>query len=521
MPDVSNALAGAVDAAQSAAAPPTIVEGIDYRIRVSPDEIFVTGLDGTPVTYATADTLSRAVAEELVQEGESAGGRIGLFLPNAPAWVVASLGVWRSGRSIVACGTLLSAAEASRAFHLAGTTTVITTEPDVLNGLGLTIIEVDESGAICQPRSRDADAQHEPANPTPDSEAVVFFTSGTTGTPKGVPHTHGDLIRWARQVAGAYARDSGFWPTTAPRHVAPGVIFTPFGHIGGYLSLAFRVWIGRTSLLVPKFSPEAVARLLSKYQFDALQLTPTMVHMLAHTELDVDMREIRYVTSSTAPLTDETRKAFETRYGLPVLQAYGLTEVGTVASERFDDVIAGLRQPNSVGRIADGVRVRIVDMRGNDVADDVDGEIVVSSATVAPYLQQDETPMDGWFHTGDIGRRDADGFLYITGRLSDRIIVGGFNVYPADVEAVLVQSEFVSAACVVGVEDPRLGELPVAAVVWTGEPRADELREFARERLAHYKVPREWLPVSTILLTNRGKVDRKRMAEDLRQRMKQ
>ncbi len=496
------------------AAPRSLREAFDARVERSPEALFVETLGSEALTYEQVAERVDGLCATVRQAGNGRAHRVGLYLPNTAAWIVGSLAVWRLGGSVVACGTLLSPKEAKRAFELAGVELVITTAADAVAELGLPAHVVDEGG-----RELGAEGGAAGRCPcvaiSPDDEAVVFFTSGTTGTPKGVCHKQADLIHWAEQVASAYASSPGFRLTTAPARVAPGVIFTPFGHIGGYLAMSFRVWIGRPLVLVPKFNVEAVVELLDRHEHETLQLTPTMVHMLANAKGETQAERLKYITSSTAPLPEATRLAFEKRYDVPILQAYGMTEVGTISQERYEDIAAGKRPGNSVGRLAKGVEVRIETEDGAEAPPGGEGEIVVRTATVAmDFMGADvPKPVDGWFHTGDIGRLDADGLLYVTGRKSDKLIVGGFNVYPAEVEEVLRRSEHVLDAAVVGVADERLGERPVAAVVWAGDPRPDEVREHARADLAHYKVPREWIEVDSIPLTSRGKVDRVRARE--------
>ena len=181
---------------------------------------------------------------------------------------------------------------------------------------------------------------------------------------------------------------------------------------------------------------------------------------------------MKYVTSGTAPLSVDTRDRFEKRFGVPVMQAYGMTEVGAVAQERYEDVVAGRRGPGSVGRLAAGVEVEIRHL--DDDRPPGEGEILVRTDEVSTeFLGGAAVPVDadGWFATGDVGRLD-DGILYVTGRLQEKIIVGGFNVYPAEVEDAARRSALVEDAVVVGLADDRLGERPVAGIVWAGE--ADE-----------------------------------------------
>src|SRR5581483_9781204 len=180
---------------------------------------------------------------------------------------------------------------------------------------------------------------------------------------------------------------------------------------------------------------------------------------LAYTDEDISLGSLKYVTSGTAPLPMATREEFERRYGVPVLQAYGSTEGGVTALERYDDAVAGRRGPGSVGRVPDGSEVRIVDSSGAEVPVGSEGEIVGRPDPAgARYLTADgeeSLPVDGhgWYHTGDLGRFDEHGILYVTGRLSELMIVGGFNVRPAEVEDVLRRSELVEDAVVAAVAD--------------------------------------------------------------------
>jgi acyl-CoA synthetase (AMP-forming)/AMP-acid ligase II len=196
------------------------------------------------------------------------------------------------------------------------------------------------------------------------------------------------------------------------------------------------------------------------------------------------------------------------------MQAYGMTEVGTVSQERLADVLAGRRGPGSVGRVAAGVEVRIRPLAdsGRPVGE---GEILVRGTDMpAEFVGGAVVPVDadGFFGTGDIGRLD-DGILYITGRAQEKIITGGFNVYPAEVEDMARRSRLVRDAVVVGVPDDRLGERPVAGIVWAAGPAPAALLAELRASLAPYKVPREVFALDAVPLTPRDKVDRRRAAE--------
>lgn len=462
----------------------------------------------TARSYGEVRDRAAALASALAAAGVAPGERVGCYLSSAPCWVVGSLGAWWAGAQIVAVGTLMPGPEAARLFEVAQVRTVISVEEaPPLPGASRVITVTPEGDLV-------GGTPPVLGLPDPDATAAVFFTSGTTGLPKGITYTHGDFITAAKRIAGGYARNTAYRPSAAPPHLAPGVVFNPFGHTAGFVRLAFRMWIGRPTVLIPKFTVPAVRAYLARYAPDSLQLTPTMIHMLATSGDPPDLSGLTYVTSGTAPLSAVTRDLFETRFGVPVMQAYGMTEVGTVSQERLADVLAGRRGPGSVGRVAPGVEVRIRPL-ANEARPAGEGEILVRCKDMpAEFVGGAVVPTDadGFFVTGDIGRLD-DGILYITGRAQEKIIVGGFNVYPAEVEDAARRSRLVRDAVVIGLPDDRLGERPVAGIVWTGVPAPAALLTELRATLAHYKVPRELFPLDAVPLTPRDKVDRRRAAE--------
>jgi long-chain acyl-CoA synthetase len=470
------------------------------------------------LTYGEVLDRALALASTLGEAGVRPGDRVGCYLSNSPSWVVASLAVWLNQAAVAAAGTLVPPREASGLFSLASASAVVALTDAPALDAGSRIVRVDERGGVVDATTGVGLERAAVELPDPDALALAIFTSGTTGQPKGVTHTHGDIVAAARRVAAGYARSSDYRPAPAPAQLSPGVLFNPFGHMAGYSRLAFRMWIGRPIVIVPRFTVAAVNALLTRFEMDTLQLTPTMIHMLATTDEAVDLGGVKYVTSGTAPLTVATRDLFESRYGVPVMQAYGMSEVGAVAQERYDDVVAGRRGPGSVGRLAAGVEVRFRDGDGDG---DCDGDRATGSPNAGEILvRTDEASRefiggapvpvddDGWFATGDVGRLEDD-ILYITGRVQEKIIVGGFNVYPAEVEDAARRSALVEDAVVVGLPDERLGERPVAGVVWAGEPDAPALIEELREGLAAYKVPREVFALEAVPLTPRDKVDRR------------
>ena len=466
------------------------------------------------ITYGEVLDRATRLASVLADAGVGQGDRVGCYLSNSPSWVVASMAVWLNRATLAAVGTLLPGPEGSALFELAESKVVVAVEAAPALDPGPTVVSIDEAGLLPGTRTPSGLVAHaDGPMPDPEALAIVTFTSGTTGRPKGITHTHADIVAAARRVAAVYARTSDYRPDPAPARLPPGVVFNPFGHLAGYSRLAFRMWIGRPTVILSRFTVPDAKALLARYPMDTLQLTPTMIHMLATSDEQLDLGAVRYVTSGTAPLSVDTRERFEQRFNIPVLQAYGMTEVGAVAQERYDDVTAGRRGPGSVGRLADGVEVQIRHL--DEDRPPGEGQILVRSDEVSTqFLGGDVVPLDedGWFATGDVGRMD-DGILYITGRLQEKIIVGGFNVYPAEVEDAARRSRLVQDAVVIGLPDDRLGERPVAGIVWAREPDEPALLNEMRRFLAAYKIPRATFPLDAVPLTPRDKVDRIRAAE--------
>jgi long-chain acyl-CoA synthetase len=500
------------------AEPATVSEMFAIRLRSDSDAAFLLAADGTSWTYGDIAANAARLARRLREEGVKRGDVVGLYLWNEPAWVVACLAAWSLGAVIAVCGAVSPQAEAVRRFNLVKARVVVVADDVPLSGWKT--VSVGRAGELEGDVA--AVAAFCPGEPEAEADACIFFTSGTTGDAKALIKSHGSLIDQQRQNIGAYSRSGGFRPRAAAPTKPPAISFNPFGQVASFGRLVFRLYVGRPMVMVRKFDVETVSALAKRYAPDTLQLTPGMVYMLAHAEGDVDLSSVQYVTSGTAPLGPATRDAFEARFHIPVLQTYGSTEGGVAALERYEDVIAGRRGPGSVGRIVDGSEWRIIRPDGTDVSPGEDGEILgrPDQLRVVTSAGESRLPLDaeGWYHTGDIGHVDANRILYITGRIKEMLIVGGFNVYPVEVEDALRRSSLVRDAVVVALPDERLGEIPVAGIVW--EPsaiaeipdvhaRLQRLAAETRALIEAYKLPRRWFSSDAVALTPNGKVDRR------------
>ncbi len=525
--------------AQDAAAPdPRDVPRIARTgSRPMPDAQFLLLADGRSWTFRYLDQLAGRLAVTLREHGVGCGDIVGLYQWNDTSWFVSALAGWRLGAVVCLRVGLLSTAEADCAGSRSSIRRSSASPGEPAEVGGLPVITGDESGRDGRARGRGAPGpgrgrSRPGAMPLPDQPAAIFFTSGTTGDAKAVVKVHGQLAQGpqGRPPRPPYSRSPSFRPRMAAAGKPPTLSFNPFGQAAAIGRLVFRLYIGRPLIMIRKFDVAVVQELATRYDFDTLQLTPAMVHSLAFTELDINLGSLQYVNSGMQPRADSPQRRRcagwnERRYGVPVLQAYGSTEGGVMALERYDDVMAGRRGPGAVGRISPDSTWRIVTGDGRDAEPGAEGEIL--GKPPSPTLEDagiTALPLDaeGWYHTGDLGRVDEHGILYITGRAKDMLITGGFNVHPAEVEDALRDSPLVRDALVVGLPDGESwARSRLQQQLWSGEPpevgelaepsdraRPSRSRTPRGAQLAAYKVPRRWLITEAIPLSPGGKPDR-------------
>jgi long-chain acyl-CoA synthetase len=483
------------------------------RVRTDPGALFVSTLDAGAWTYEQLSEQVDALAWAI--GGAAPSPVIGAYGGNTPATLIALLAAWRAGRCLACCGMQVPVDAARPLFEIAVCGTILAQDVRPFDGGPWQTVPIP--AVLPAPGGSVALAAPNPA--TIDEDACICFTSGTTGKPKAITMTHRHIVEHVARMTAIPGRRSAFRPRVSPGR--PVISFSPFGHNGFHSWLGLALWLGRGLVLVDKFSVDAAVTAVARFSPPTLTLTPTMIQMLAAAQGAVELPGVKSVTSSAAQLAPDVKDQFTARFGIPVLQSYGMTEFGNVAREQLEDVLAGRQPRGSVGRVSPGREVRIVGDGGAVLGPDEDGRILVrATGRAAPPAEVALAP-DGWFDTGDRGALTSDGILIISGRSSDRIIVGGFNVAPAEVETEIRVSGLVIDAVVVGFPDARLGEVPVAGVVWKEGNQRDELLATLRDRLAHYKVPREYFSLTEIPRTPYGKVDRRRAAELARTRLSQ
>ena len=532
---------------------PSLVEDAAARFGQSEAIVDVHGPAGTTVRL-TFDQLADAVASAtraIVANGIDRGDRVAIWAPNCAEWVIAALGAVGAGALLVPLNTRFKGAEAAYILRQSGARMLFTVDgflgndyPALLDQAVAAGDKVPELERVVILRTGDGTQKRITAKGDPVVGWEVFlqeggscsadvaagrtasitagdlsdlvFTSGTTGRPKGAMSTHGQTLRtfatWA-EVVGLRGGD---------RYLIVNPFFHTFGYKAGILAC---LMTGATMFPEPIFDVDLVVQRVESEGISVLPGPPTIFQtILDHPDRKgFDLSTLRLVVTGAAVVPVELVRGLWDDLGVEtVLTAYGLTEAtGTVTMCRRGDsaeVIAG-----TSGRAIPDVDVRIVDTAGIEVPRGQAGEIVVRGYNVMRGYFNDAEATDeaidieGWLHTGDVGTMDEVGNVTITDRLKDMYVSGGFNVYPAEVEAVLRLHPGVAQVAVVGVPDRRLGETGVAVVVPAAGGGTDDLEEgllgWAKERLANYKVPRRVVAVESLPVNASAKVLKRELRE--------
>jgi long-chain acyl-CoA synthetase len=480
-----------------------------------------------------ADRAAR-LATGLAGLGVRPGERLLVLMANCPEVLITYTAAWRAGAVVTPLIFLVSEEELRHALNDSGAVGVVTTAeflPKVTGALagapGVRFVLVPGAGSAADAAPGvpvldfDQVASGDPGSIVPRSGtdlAALLYTGGTTGRSKGVPLTH----------AGLYWCGSAAHEQSVRAQVLTSVLPLPLAHAYGLLVICggmHRTDQPRT-ILMRWFDPAGWLKLAVEHRIGGTALVPSMIQMLLSQPLEeADLSELAFVSSGAAPLADDVRREFEARVpSATVYEGYGCTEAATFISANP----LGARRLGSVGRPVSGVELTITGDDGQVLPAGQDGEICVRSPGVMTgYWHSEDTPgradgaladgvlAGGWLHTGDIGHVDADGYLYVVDRKKDLILRGGFNVFPRDIEDVLLSHPAVAQAGVVGRPDQRLGEEVVAFVSLRPDAAATagELTEHAKQHLAANKYPREITIVPAVPLTSVGKLDRKKLRE--------
>ncbi|MFD0075848.1 long-chain fatty acid--CoA ligase [Streptomyces sp. NPDC127166] len=451
-------------------------------------------LGAETLTYGVLDDLAGRAAALLRTRGVGPGDRVALMLPNSALFAVLYYGILRAGAIVVPLNPLLRAGEVRHCLADAEAALMLSWHGDGgeaaegarLAGTPHLVVEPAGFSALLAEHAR-----VEPVSRTPEDTAVVLYTSGTTGAPKGAELTHRNIRRNVDE--GVRVLELG------PSDVVFGglPLFHSFGQVMG---LNCAVAVGACLTLMARFDPAGALALVARDRVTVFLGVPTMYGLLLrHPDRALhDVSSLRVCLCGGSPLPVAVLTGFESAFGCAVLEGYGLSESSPLACvNRIDRP----RSPGTIGIPVLGVEMRVVDRDGKEVPDGEVGELVIRGHNVMKgYWRRPEataeTVRDGWLHTGDLGTRDASGDFRVVDRVKDVVIRGGFNVYPREVEEVLHLHPCVAEAAVLGVPHPVHGQEVAAAVVLRpgGRVSPAELRAHVRERLAPYKYPRRiWL----------------------------
>jgi long-chain acyl-CoA synthetase len=485
--------------------------------------------EGTRLSYAQLQAATNQVARGLAQIGIRKGDKVALTCQNVPSFAIAYYGILKAGAVVTPLNVLLKPREI--AYHLTdcdakaylcqeGSATL------PLSEIGYAAFQEVEScehfflmtNDLTAPSSiagvktlgelmRGQPTTFDMVATSPDDTAVILYTSGTTGKPKGAELSHLNMLLNARLADTLYPR------ATDDVHLITLPLFHSFGQS---VQMNAGIYNRATLVLLSRFSPETALRLMNEENITFFAGVPTMYWALLNypeaDQFDIEKisRNLRICISGGAAMPVEVMRAFNEKFQVTILEGYGLSETSPIATfSRLEREV----KPGSIGLPVWGIDVRLVDQNDQEVGPNELGEIVIRGHNIMKgYYKRPEATAEairnGWFHSGDIGRRDEDGFLYIVDRVKDMIIRGGFNVYPREIEEVLLTHPAVSLAAVVGIPHERHGEEVKAFVILKQgvELSEAELIAWSKQNMADYKYPRIVEFRTSLPMTATGKI---------------
>jgi long-chain acyl-CoA synthetase len=477
----------------------SIPELLARRVDAAADKVFLLSeADGRQFTYAEFEAAVNRAAVMLTEYGIKKGDAVGLLLPNSAEYLIAYFACWRLGAVAGPINSLLKAQEISYVISNSDAKALLVNSEylPLVDGIRpeittvQAVITFDSEAEATEKFAYDATSRLPPV-PEGDSEdeAIIIYTSGTTGKPKGCLLTHANLITNAKQISS--------WLGFTERDRLLSVM--PLFHMNAVsVTTMAALYAGGSTVVSPKFSASRFWQVISDYQITSFGSVATMLSMLLSTYpkgvpegLRTD--QLRFAMCGSAPVPAEVLKRFEETFHCLVVEGYGLSESTCRSTFNPPDE---RRRPGSCG-LSIGNEMRVVDEEDSEVPDGTLGEIVLRGENILKgYHKNPEATSvafrNGWFHSGDVGYRDADGFYYIVDRKSDMIIRGGENIYPREIDEVLYQHPAIAAAAAIGVPDPLYGEDVAAFIVLKSgtEATEEEIIAFCSTRLADYKCPK-------------------------------
>ncbi len=460
-----------------------------------PDDLVIRA-DDREICYGELDRAARGVATSLRDRGIQPGDKVALLVPNVPEFTIAYFGILYAGATIVPINVLAAAPEVRYFLEDSGARLLIVHplfeapgREGAKEASVPVVIATSEREGETLGEMAGAEPVDQPHPTSPRDTAVILYTSGTTGKPKGAELTHSNLLMNCAVVVPKLTPPS----KDGHRALATLPLFHSFGQTVIQNGL---IAAGGSITMLARFTPQEAFELIERDRLTIFAGVPTMYFALLHHRGDraYDMSSLIICMTGGAPMPVEVMNAFEEKFNVEILEGFGLSETSPVSSF---NVIGKPRKPGSIGYPVWGVEMCIMNEADEKLPDDERGEICIRGHNVMKgYLNRPEATREalrnGWFHSGDVGYRDADGCYWIVDRIKDMILRGGFNVYPREVEEVLYEHEEVVEAAVIGVPHDRHGEEVKAVVALSPDARAtpEALKDFCKERLAAYKYPR-------------------------------
>ncbi|HEX3727960.1 MAG TPA: long-chain fatty acid--CoA ligase [Pirellulales bacterium] len=463
--------------------------------------------DERKLTYADLEELTNRLASALLALEVTRGQKVLLMLPNIPEFVIGYFGILKTGAVVVPTNVLYKAREIefllqdSEAVALISCTEFLADALEAFRNVEtcrhLIVADFASAPPVIADASvhrfndlvRDGSPQFEVVSTTPEDTAVIGYTSGTTGKPKGAELSHFNLFFQARVLPEL--------TDEARRDDEVRLAVLPLFHSYGQSCIMNTVLaMGSTMSLMPRFEPAKAMEIVQRDRVTHFAAVPTMwVTMLNHPDrARYDLGSLRMCGSGGAPIPVETLDAWTRHYNQPIREGYGLTETSPTATWSQGSVVP---KTGSCGKAIWGCQIKIADDAGQSLPPGKEGEVLIRGVNVMKgyYKQPEATAQilkDGWFSSGDIGKLDEEGYLYIVGRKKDMILRGGFNIYPREIEELLYEHPAIAEAAVVGVKHDELGE-EVKAVVYLkpgSTATCGEIQAYCKERIAAFKYPR-------------------------------
>jgi long-chain acyl-CoA synthetase len=498
-------------------APANLRQLLRERTAAAPEKTFLfSESDGRRFTFAEFEAAVFRAAEMLASAGVTKGDVVSLLMPNSAEYIIGYFACWSLGALAGPVNSLLKAEEIAYVMSNSEARAILVHSdflPTIesirkeLPNLKAVILFDNEASATknCSGKLDDVDLSS-------DDDAIIIYTSGTTGKPKGCLLTHGNVIANARQIAQ--------WLVFTERDRLLTIM--PLFHMNAVsVTTMSALYAGGSTVVSPKFSASQFWQTISEYQITSFGSVATMLSMLLSkyphgVPAGLKTQQLRFAMCGSAPVPAETLKRFEETFNCLVIEGYGLSE--STCRSTFNPPNEQ-RRAGSCG-IPIGNEMKVVDDDDNEVADGQLGEIVLRGENILKGYYKNETATatafrNGWFHTGDIGYRDADGFFYIVDRKSDMIIRGGENIYPREIDEILYQHPSVAAAAAIGVPDSLYGEEVAAFIVLKDDASctAEELIGYCRQHLADFKCPKSIRVVKEIPKGPTGKLLKRELAK--------